>query len=320
MLALRFDTQEMDPSRELTSAFQTSLFGVAFATVSFYDIVIKLDQEVKYFWRYPLRPVTFLYFSTRLCGIIGASSGILYSMNSEMTPLCKIRILCIAVRSNMDDYKVNLAIGQPMCATVSSRYNKFEKSWLIFLDLLDILLLRVLALYRQDRSIALCLRVLFSLQATGRLALVVYEVKYANPIASRLSGNHVICLLLQAQDPGWNTATWIVLLLYGIILMALALYKTLKYWTSFRQSTTLLRVLIEDQVIYFSMTIICAIMNLIAGYLGPIAYLDNIVPGLPSLLSAIGAHMVIHLKEVGAKGTGEDAGYRTHTLSAMEFA
>ncbi|KAL5521486.1 hypothetical protein ACEPAF_2234 [Sanghuangporus sanghuang] len=313
MLALRFDTQEMDPRRESTSAFQTfqtSLFGVAFTTVLFYDIVIKVDQEVKYFWRYPLRPVSFLYFSTRFCGILGASSGILYSMNNEITPLCKIRMLCTAVHSNMDDYKVNLATGRPKCANAPC----------LPLSTVYILLLRVLALYRQDQHIALCLRVLFSLQATGRLALVVYEVKDANPIASRLNGDYVICLLQRVQDPGWNTATWIVLLLYGVILMALALYKTLKYWESVRQSTALLRVLIEDQVIYFSMTIICAVMNLIAGYLGHSAYLDNIVLGLPSLLSAIGAHMLIHLKEVGAKGTGEDASYRTHSLSAMEFA
>ncbi|OCB86504.1 hypothetical protein A7U60_g6399 [Sanghuangporus baumii] len=281
MLALRFDTQEMDPRRESTSAFQTSLFCVAFTTVLFYDIVIKVDQEVKYFWRYPLRPVSFLYFSTRFCGILGASSGILYSMNNEITPLCKIRMLCTAVHSNMDDYKVNLATGRPKCAN------------------------------------APCLPLS---TATGRLALVVYEVKDANPIASRLNGDYVICLLQRVQDPGWNTATWIVLLLYGVILMALALYKTLKYWESVRQSTALLRVLIEDQMIYFSMTIICAVMNLIAGYLGHSAYLDNIVLGLPSLLSAIGAHMLIHLKEVGAKGTGEDASYRTHSLSAMEFA
>ncbi|KAL5498821.1 hypothetical protein ACEPAH_2176 [Sanghuangporus vaninii] len=293
----------MDPSRELTSAFQTSLFGAAFATILFYDIVIKVDQEVKYFWRYPLRPVSFLYFSTRFCGIVGASSAILYSMNNEMAPLCKIRILCIAVHSNMADYKVNSATGQSKCASASYT-----------------LLLRVLALYRQDRRIALYLRVLFSLQAIGRLALVVYEVKDADPIASRLNGDHVICLLQRVQDPGWNTATWIVLLLYGVILMALACYKALKYWASFRQSTTLLRVLIEDQVIYFSMTIICAVMNLIAGYLGPTAYLDNIVLGLPSLLSVVAAYMLIHLKEVGAKGTGEDAGYGTHSLSAIEFA
>ena len=67
-------------------------------------------------------------------------------------------------------------------------------------------------------------------------------------------------------------------------------------------------------------TIICAAMNLVASFIGLNSYISGVVSGSPSVLSAVGAHMLIHLKEVGAKTVEGTTNNGMRTVSTIEFA
>ncbi|KAH8109807.1 hypothetical protein DFH11DRAFT_1515096, partial [Phellopilus nigrolimitatus] len=114
-------------------------------------------------------------------------------------------------------------------------------------------------------------------------------------------------------------------MLYAIILMALALYKAAEHWreTAGFSQLTLVKVLIQDQAIYFIMVIICSVMQILLDQLditNPLLadLLDML--GSPSLLSVLGSHLLVHLKEAGERGANGGTSYRMKTMSSIGFS
>ncbi|KAH8104857.1 hypothetical protein DFH11DRAFT_1519322, partial [Phellopilus nigrolimitatus] len=112
-------------------------------------------------------------------------------------------------------------------------------------------------------------------------------------------------------------------MLYGIILMVLALYKAAEHWrvTAGFSQFNLVKVLIQDQAIYFIVVILCNAMEIVGvQFFIPNFVLAGILTtlGNPCFLCVLGSHLLVHLKEVGERGGGTS--YRMKTISDVEFS
>ncbi|KAH8109181.1 hypothetical protein DFH11DRAFT_1515867 [Phellopilus nigrolimitatus] len=192
-----------------------------------------------------------------------------------------------------------------------------------------ILLMRVLALYHQDKRLAACLRTLFGLEAVFGLGLLIYPNIYEEVVVGDLAKGVAVCIENRDPPKVWSALSWLVPvaapMLYAIILMVLALYKAAEHWreTAGFSQFTLVKVLIMDQAIYFIMVIFCSVTEIIGDQLFAqnviVAQLLTIL-GSPSLLCVLGSHLLVHLKEAGERGANGGTSYRMKTMSSIGFS
>ncbi|KAH8109979.1 hypothetical protein DFH11DRAFT_1515033 [Phellopilus nigrolimitatus] len=188
----------------------------------------------------------------------------------------------------------------------------------------SLLWLTLNSFYRYKR-LAACLRALFGLEAAFDLCILIYQTIYEEIAVGELAKGVTFCGANRSSPEVWGALTWLVLMaapmLYEIVLMILALYKARKYWreTAGFSQFTLVKVLIQDQAIYFIMcTSSCmanqlSISNVLLSYL-----LDAL--GNPSLLCVLGSHLLTNLKEAGERGANGGTSYRMKTTSSIEFS
>ncbi|EJD00526.1 uncharacterized protein FOMMEDRAFT_159258 [Fomitiporia mediterranea MF3/22] len=93
--------------------------------------------------------------------------------------------------------------------------------------------------------------------------------------------------------------SWSAPLIYGTTLLCLAVFKAAEYWkmSSGFKGFHLIRVLVEDQILYYGFAV-----------------------ATPTLLCVLGSHLLINLKEAGERGVNEGTNYRSKTVSDIEFA
>ncbi|KAH8109226.1 hypothetical protein DFH11DRAFT_1814401 [Phellopilus nigrolimitatus] len=187
-------------------------------------------------------------------------------------------------------------------------------------NLANILLMRVLALYHQDKRLAACLRTLFGLEAAFGLGILIYSTIYREIIVGELAEGVAVCGINNSPPKVWAALSWAAPMLFAIILMTLALYKAAEHWreTAGFSQFTLVKVLIQDQAIYFII-----VMEIMANQLYiPNALLADILSilGSPSLLCVLGSHLLVHLKEAGERGANGGTSYKLKTMSNIEFS
>ncbi|KAH8109712.1 hypothetical protein DFH11DRAFT_1547994 [Phellopilus nigrolimitatus] len=185
-------------------------------------------------------------------------------------------------------------------------------------SLANILLIRVLALYHHSFL----------------LALLIYGSIYDEIVVMQLAESVMVCGTIENPPKVWGALSWAAPMLYEIILMVLALYKAAEHWreTAGFSQFTLVKVLIQDQAIYFIIriradhsdrVILCSVMQIISFQLFiPNVLLANLlnVLGSPSLLCVLGSHLLVHLKEAGERGANGGTSYRIRTMSNIEFS
>ena len=125
--------------------------------------------------------------------------------------------------------------------------------------------------------------------------------------------------------------------------MALALYKAAEYWkmSAGFKGFTLVKVLIEDQIVYFLLYVFLAVADLLTNANHRViscsvfsilefklqisdSFLVNVLEqlGSPSFLSLLGSRLLFNMKEAGERGQNEGTSYRSSssTISEMDFA
>ncbi|KAH8106563.1 hypothetical protein DFH11DRAFT_1233451 [Phellopilus nigrolimitatus] len=295
MHSIRSDVESVDPSLlplYISEIDITQYTGVALLTLLVYDMLITMDKEVKYFWSSPRSFVSLIYFANRYIGILATLSGMI--------------ILIKQMKHCFGFFWIE------------------ELANLMTVLLIDyILLMRVLALYHQDKRLAACLRTLFGLEAAFLLGILIYGNIYQEIVVLDFEKSVTICGVNRGSPIVWGSLSWAAPMLYEIILMVLALYKAAEYWreTGGFSQFALVKVLIQDQAIYFrvifcSVTEIMAIQLLISSTV--VADLLDVL-GSPSLLCLLGSRLLVHLKEAGEIGAGGTS-YRMNTMSNIEFS
>ncbi|THH06898.1 hypothetical protein EW145_g3761 [Phellinidium pouzarii] len=240
-----------------------------------------MDKEVKYFWRTPRNFVSCIYFLNRYIGIFSAF----------------VYIPC------------NLAFWAKGITNLMT---------ILFVDY--ILLMRVVALSFGDKKVSAFLRVLFCLNAASGLTLLIYgDIKDEIAVGSLIEGVN-ICGTNGAPFPALSALSWSIPLVYGFILMVLALYKAVMFWKTEGgfNGLGLVKIAVMDQAVYFFIVIFCAVVQIIA------ASTDSSVPlsvafsvlGTPSILCILGSRLLVHLKEAGERGANEGTSFRTRNIES----
>ncbi|KAH8109172.1 hypothetical protein DFH11DRAFT_1861689 [Phellopilus nigrolimitatus] len=259
-----------------------------------------MDKEIKYFWSCPRSFVSLIYFTNRYIGLLGAISFIVFeTLQANET----LRLSAFWIQSLAD--------------------------WMTILLIDYILLMRVLALYHQDKKLSACLRTLFGLEAAFAMGILIYGNIYQEIDVGELAKGVTACGQNVYPPKVWASLSWAAPMLYGVILMALALYKAAEYWREMAgfSQFNLVKVLIQDQAIYFIMhshrVILCSVVQIMSIQLD----IKNIVLsdflnilGSPSLLCVFGSHLLVHLKEAGERGANGGTSYKLKTISSIGFS
>ncbi|EJC99480.1 uncharacterized protein FOMMEDRAFT_160538 [Fomitiporia mediterranea MF3/22] len=140
-------------------------------------------------------------------------------------------------------------------------------------------MIRVLALYSRPKFLSTCLMTLFGLEAAAKFGIFIYGTWVQHSIVD-----------------------WTIPMVYGLILMLLAVYRAAEFWKmeAGLKGLELVKVLIRDQMIYFLLILLQRVGSL-------------------SFLSILGSRLFFHMKEAGKLGVNEGTSYRMKTLSNMEF-
>ncbi|KAL5524841.1 hypothetical protein ACEPAF_9987 [Sanghuangporus sanghuang] len=194
-------------------------------------------------------------------------------------------------------------------------------------DIANILIIRVLALYSQNRALSICLKLLLALEASFKIALINYLDVTEHIAIGGLAEGVTVCTLDTIPPWQWGMIDWMIPVGYGVVLMGLALYKASAYWkesAGFR-GLTLAKVLVRDQVLYFMLVISCSVVAVLSFKVQiENQVLSNILSSLgnPALLSLLGTRMLFNLKEAGERGQNEGTSYRVQsgTVSEINFA
>ncbi|KAL5534893.1 hypothetical protein ACEPAF_2983 [Sanghuangporus sanghuang] len=274
-----------DASTVLQSEVIAWYFLVAILTLLVYDAATMMDKEVQYFWIKPLKPVAIVYFANRYIGLLGAISNLFSKF---------------AIWSRSLSY------------------------WATIVLIDCILMMRVVALYSKDRRLSISLNSLLVLAAAIKLSILIYITVIQDVAVYTLATNVTICGEKKSAAIGWGIVDWLAPMAYGVVLLALALRKAMQYWkmTSGFKTSRLVNVLIQDQIIYFLLVVLCCILNIIQF---KIHVTNDVLAGIlstlgsPSLLCILGSRMLFNLKEAGNEDINERASVRAKSIGAIEF-
>lgn len=126
---------------------------------------------------------------------------------------------------------------------------------------------------------------------------------------------------------------------YEFILLGLAMYKAAEYWrlSSGFKGFHLVRVLVQDQVIYFGLYVVqkgsfacltaysvifCTVCQIISNsILDPNPFAADVLAAAssPTLLCILGGQLLINLKEAGERGANGGTNYTPRSVSNIDF-
>ncbi|EJC99477.1 uncharacterized protein FOMMEDRAFT_160536 [Fomitiporia mediterranea MF3/22] len=291
-LSVRDNPDALDPSlvQEFFSEEMTQQYWlVATMTLLVYDAIITIDREIEFFWGHQLtKPVNLVYF--------------------------------IASSEQRHGYSPTYWMLTEAC--VFSQWAFVVSAWVTIISIDYILMIRVLALYSRQKSLTTCLATLLGLEAASKFAIVVYGTLVEQTSILPLTEGTSICL----NNGGILTIAiidWTIPLVYGLILMSLALYKAAGYWKieAGLKGFKLVRVLIRDQMIYFILAVSCCIFNIMEFKVDTSVSLALLLEqfGSRSFLCILGSRVFFNMKEAGKLGVNEGTSYRMKSVSNIEF-
>ncbi|KAI5116273.1 hypothetical protein M0805_002619 [Coniferiporia weirii] len=272
--------------------YQIQLFArVSATTLLAYDIVITMDKEVKYFWKTPFTPISFLYFLNRYLGLLEA--------------LVDVR-----------------------CDFLSWFYQ--ISGWIGILAVDVILLIRVIALYERSQKLTVCLSSLFVVEAAVMLWCLVriqLDIGIGISIGSAV-GNAAECGITLDIPQLMFVLYWIPPTVFELVLLMLSVRKCAEFWreTAGLKGFKLMHVLIRDQVVYFALVLACGVANVILIYVDEGVTSAGAIFTNATVPCILGSRILINLREAAGRNvyassrsrSGSDSG--AVVLSDVRFA
>ncbi|KAL5501239.1 hypothetical protein ACEPAH_9626 [Sanghuangporus vaninii] len=296
-LLVRDDSQlpNLSTIKDIVSENRTAQYcQIALVALLIYDSLITFDREVEYFWRASFRkPATLIYFMLSLKAI---------STNETIVKL----------RWRFQTFKLG----------------EFSNWSINITTAVVIISIDFLAFYSQHKMFSLCLKILLTMEVATKIIATIYGTYVSHTISSPVAEGITVCVS-KGYDPTLVTPAivdWSLPMSFGLILMGLILYKAAEYWkisTGFK-GFELIKVLIRDQVVYFSALIVFCALNIAYNKLEDLGTsdLEQLIlqeAGMPAYLSILGSRMLFNLKEAGKRGLNEGTNYWLKSLSNIEF-
>ncbi|PAV14867.1 hypothetical protein PNOK_0942000 [Pyrrhoderma noxium] len=290
----------LDPAFLPTSSFITHVqvsCQLSVAALLFFDSVITIDDEVKYFWSTPYSSAHLIYFSNKYIGLLCSLGSIYFRPFHATEPLCELFLL-------------------------------LHTSGLVTTLLVDyILLLRVLALYQGGnvKKVIWGLRLLYILQGAVRTFLLVKTRLYEKIAvgAYSMSASMAVCGFLRVVPQIWVDSYWTIPLCFELTLAIMILIKAIGFWSINKKKFGLINVLVQDQVFFLVLVLISSTLQILANQpkIESISapYILGAI-GSPLILSTIGNRLLFHLKDEAERSSFRSESDQISTLSALEFA
>ncbi|EJC99700.1 uncharacterized protein FOMMEDRAFT_160128 [Fomitiporia mediterranea MF3/22] len=138
-------------------------------------------------------------------------------------------------------------------------------------------------------------------QTYVQIALATVLV-YTTCLVVHIEPNFSFCDKKNSPPPAVYIARWILPMLYGLILLGLALHRANRLRKISRNRSSLLKILVLDQGIYYLFVILCCVFRILVEQeviknwlaLNVVSYF-----GSPIFLTVLGSQMLLRLKEVG---------------------
>ncbi|OCB90521.1 hypothetical protein A7U60_g2255 [Sanghuangporus baumii] len=187
-----------------------------------------------------------------------------------------------------------------------------------------ILVIRVLALYHQDRNLSIFLKALLSLVAVSGFAFRIHGIIYEGEELGIVRKGVSFCFIERDYPMKLMVASWILPIAYGLTLMGLSLYKAAVYWRSSHgfKGFHLARVLFRDQFIYYGFVSFYAISQLVGAAIFNVNELASLIlaaVSCPTTLCILGGQLLINLKEAGERGENGGLNYTPQSVSDIQF-
>ncbi|EJD05366.1 uncharacterized protein FOMMEDRAFT_26306 [Fomitiporia mediterranea MF3/22] len=214
-----------------------SYFGMAATCLLTYDIMATFDKEIHYFWK-STGLTRWVFFLNRYIGFYAALINTIYFLNDNLP------------------FSDRPVADSRFCAFAAWTHQLAGWMGIVLID--GILLMRVLALCPDDKKIARFLVALFAAESIVYLGLLLHiEVEYRPGIIHVL--DRVYCGLGGHFEKQEATGYWVVPLFFEIVLLTVAIRKSITYWGSLRGlgRFKLAYILLRDQIIYFVMYVEC---------------------------------------------------------------
>ncbi|KAL5476778.1 hypothetical protein ACEPAI_2964 [Sanghuangporus weigelae] len=187
-----------------------------------------------------------------------------------------------------------------------------------------ILVIRVLALYHQDKKLSIFLKALLALVAVDGFAFRAHGIVYQGEALGIVAEGVSFCFIEREYPMNLMVAAWILPIVFGLILMGLSLHKAAEHWRVSHdfKGLHLMHVLFRDQFIYYGLVSFYAISQLVGAALvnvnGPAAFILATVSS-PTTLCILGGQLLINLKEAGEKGENGGLNYTPQSVSDIQF-
>ncbi|PAV20478.1 hypothetical protein PNOK_0310500 [Pyrrhoderma noxium] len=195
----------------------------------------------------------------------------------------------------------------------------------------DTIMLRVLALWENNWLLTIILRSLMACEAISKLVIIIMMTLIQDPIMYPITPSITVCAIDTSLYPKISTLglfSWLIPNILGFIFLLLALYKGLLYFKEDGfKGHGLVKAVIKDQLFYYVFVINIYIYEHLdflpasTRKSGLTAIINNI--GNSAILSILGSHLFLNLKEEAELGTNVGIGTVNkydHTLSTPQFA
>ncbi|CAE6520592.1 unnamed protein product [Rhizoctonia solani] len=205
-----------------------------------------------------------------------------------------------------DAVSIASSLGQSVPTLTILRYclhwQKFQgwTGWLTNMTVEVIILVRIAAMYAQDKRVIYPVLALFFAQATGMAAIIGTSFAKMKASHEYVPGFH-ICTLLGV--PQGMYVYWATNLAFETVLFALALYKAYQHVSRRRglrpswSGPRILSVLVRDSILYFLVIFVTYIMNLVSWSTGGAGIYQLAIALAISLRASMGSRLLLNVRE-----------------------
>ncbi|KAI5118187.1 hypothetical protein M0805_005000 [Coniferiporia weirii] len=187
--------------------------------------------------------------------------------------------------------------------------------------------MRVLAFFSEARDLAKYLKTLFVVESVFMLGILI-GMCIKEKISAVGAEGFAFCGNNSRIPPRLVTLYWTAPFSFEFVLMFLALYKAAEFWRASARfkGLTLVRVLIQDQVVYFVLVMVCSAAHITVFWVdqrGSPSVALNIFEYILSsttLPCIVGCRLLMHLNEAAEKGVNGGTSYRLESISDMQFS
>ncbi|KAI0065056.1 hypothetical protein BV25DRAFT_1913699 [Artomyces pyxidatus] len=240
----------------------TRYANLAASMVVIYDHIVTFDQEVEYVWKEPCSKGKFLFLTFRYYGLLATifNDYVLFSQNMTHSS-----------RVYYQQHRVNLECFAPQYSCY------FWMSWQGWTGVFVsgalaqiILLLRIRALYMNDRTITVIL-IIGILVTMASAASIIGTALRANPVELLIVPPQIFCGI--RSIPKYLPTFFIPLAMFDALLAGLAIYKWLKDVGVSIQSSKIVPelfvIIVRDSTVYFIMVTLLYCTNAVIWIVKP---------------------------------------------------